>query len=86
MKKERKYPVGVFKSRRPRMTNHAGRTWDSFYLILPDGSRHPQGAYLDTTWGSYFYFQDELGQWWSGRLYDFNDGGTVTVDLRKRLT
>jgi len=63
----RRFPKGIFKSRRPRMTNRRGRTWDRFGLIMSDGSNHTVGAHLDTTWGSYFYFQDELAQWNGGQ-------------------
>lgn len=49
-----KYP-GTFKTKRPKMSDHAGRTWDCWDLILPDGSLGE--AWLDTTRGEYFYFR-----------------------------
>ena len=55
---------------------------------MPDGL--VREAWLDTTWGEYFYFRvvekDEYGhdfhQWYSGRIYDYAVPNSCRFDLR----
>lgn len=44
----------VVKCKRPKFSNHRGRTWDTFIIFL-DGEE--LRVHLDTTWGEYIYFQ-----------------------------
>jgi hypothetical protein len=77
-----KLPKGISKCRRPKMTNVRGRTWDQCELVLPDGTETK--AYLDTTWGTYFYFQ--TGEdWHCGKIDAFkvDDDRTLKIDLRQ---
>ncbi len=81
-----KFPKGITKSPRPKMSNHAGRTWDQCCVILPDGKEIT--GWLDTTWGTRFHFEIE-GLWRSGKIYHFEQTGPstnlyiYTADLRK---
>lgn len=63
-----KFPKGVTRCRRPLMREHRGRTWDSAELTLPDGRIIL--AYLDTTWGTRFYFELDF-IWRSAPIDDF---------------
>lgn len=45
---------GSRKTKRPRMTEHRGRTWDRCEGIAADGSRRT--GYYDTSWGAFFYW------------------------------
>lgn len=59
---EYKRIVNAFKTRRPKMTSHRGRTWD--YVGRTENGID---VLMDTTWGAYGYFKDANGQW-----YKFN--------------
>jgi len=50
----------AYKCHRPKMTNHAGRTWDSLGYVEIDDKKHK--AFCDTTWGWYGYFS--IGELW----------------------
>jgi len=41
-------------TRKPKMSDHKGATWDYIHIVLKDGKRIK--GYLDTTWGNYVYF------------------------------
>lgn len=56
------YPKGCTKTARPKMTNHRGRTWDSWKLLMPDGRE--SFGFLDTSWGENFYWMDTRGGCW----------------------
>jgi len=83
MPKPMKYPKGVWKTERPKMTDHRGRTWDVGDLTLPDG--RVILAHLDTTWGWYFYFEVD-GVWRKAKIDDFDAsvGMSLKFDLRDR--
>lgn len=66
-------------ARRPKMTDHFGRTWDTIRVILPDGER-VQG-YLDTTWGAFIYFM--MDNKWKKTRVEEADGDKWILDLRK---
>lgn len=72
-----RFPKGVRKTSRPKMTNVRGRTWDVCDVILPDGEKIR--GHLDYTWGTNFYFEVD-GSWYRGPIYDFE-----TVNLRTML-
>lgn len=78
-----KFPKNIYKTQKPRMSNHRGRTWDCFNLVLPDGTK--TDAHLDTTWGDFFYFVHE-GQWFKGRLATFHTMMNETIRLDKPET
>lgn len=75
------FPKGIRRCEAPRRTNHRGRTWDAWDLILPDGTII--NGFLDTTWGTRFYFQID-GVWRCGAIADFEQGRqhTAWFDLR----
>lgn len=78
---------GLRKVRRPRMTNHRGRTWDTCYVKMPDGA--DGRGWLDTTWGTRFYVEHN-GQWYAGQIAEFETTsgahGILRCDLRHRQT
>lgn len=57
----------AYECREPKLTQHAGRTWERFPIKL--SRRHdPEitmwiDAWLDTTWGKYWYFEWQDGKW-----------------------
>lgn len=78
------YPKGCTKTARPLMTNHRGRTWDSWRLMLPDGRK--TFGHLDTSWGENFYWLDQRhGYWMKAKIDDFKieNGGSPFFDLRE---
>ncbi len=74
-----KFPKDVRAAKRPSRRNHAGRTWDTCTVVLPDG-REIEG-HLDTTWSLYFYFELD-GAWKRGDIGLHERGGALTMDLR----
>lgn len=77
-----KFPKGVIKvTGRPTLRNHAGRTWDSCDVILPNG-REILG-HQETTWSSYFYFEFER-RWYRAPWAQFEVPRTraLIYDLR----
>lgn len=80
------FPVGIHKTKHPKMKNHRGRTWDTGKCILPDGIE--TDGWLDTTWGEYFYFIHE-NQWYKGSIVDYDktgSGWSLIFDLRPKIT
>lgn len=74
------YPKGVRRTTAPKRTFHRGRTWDSWWALLPRG--YKVLAHLDTTWGTHFYWQDPIdGGWRKAEIYAFDVG--ETFDLRE---
>ncbi len=74
---------GVTKTKRPRMTNHRGRTWDCGTVVLHDGTT--LHAHLDTSWGTRFYFVID-GQWYVAPIARYEQPGMareLIFDLRK---
>lgn len=64
----------IIKCKKPKMSNHRGRTWDKCDLIFQDGTVGE--GYLDTTWGSYVYFHDNvMVQWYKFEFSKFMDIG-----------
>lgn len=66
-----KFPAGITKSARPKMSNHRGRTWDQGRVTLPNGDEI--ACYYDTTWGTRFYFEIDA-QWFVGDISAFDSG------------
>lgn len=68
----RPFPVGVRKVAKPKMNDHAGRTWDRCDVYLPDGRKIV--GFLDTTWGTRFYFQPDGwgGDWYAASIDNFD--------------
>lgn len=76
-----KFPKGIHKTRKPKMTDHRGRTWDYCRVVLPDGKMID--GYFDTSWGTRFYFEHE-GVWRSGDIHAWDKGSNCVVcDLTK---
>lgn len=77
-----KFPKGITKARKPKMTNHRGRTWDYCEVILPSGEKID--GWLDTSWGTRFYFAHE-GVWYCGSLHVWHNEGfnKVVCNLTK---
>jgi hypothetical protein len=46
--------IPVVKCKRPKFSDHGGRTWDSGSVII---NGETIKVFLDTTWGHYIYFQ-----------------------------
>jgi len=66
--------VNIVKCKRPKFSNHRGRTWDSGKIQINEVIFNP---WLDTTWGEYLYFIYE-NQWykvkmWGGDSWDDSD-------------
>jgi len=59
----------LIKTRRPKFSNHRGRTWDCEIKVVNDIEVE---FWLDTTWGFYFYFQWE-DQWYKVLMLNFID-------------
>lgn len=57
--------VRVIKTKRPKFGGK-GRTWDSEYKTI---NNERVEVFLDTTWGSYAYFQKN-GQWYKFQHLD----------------
>jgi hypothetical protein len=66
------FPKGVKKVRKPKMRDHAGRTWDQCDVYLPDGQKVV--GFLDTTWGTRFYFTTGgwPAMWFAASIDDFD--------------
>lgn len=69
----------VYNTSAPKMTNHAGRTWDHAYVTLPNGEKVK--AHFDTTWGEFFYFQMD-GKWYRGSV-EYQIPNSWNFDIRK---
>jgi hypothetical protein len=67
-KKGKKYIA--FGCKKPKMSWHAGRTWDhtNSVIVDKDGRDVNVRFYIDTTWGQNLYF-DFNGRWYSLSLY-----------------
>lgn len=79
-----KFPKGIHKTRKPKMKEHRGRTWDSCKVILPN--KLEIEGYLDTTWGTRFYFPYE-NNWYVGGLFEWDNSGgrgSVCCDLTQQ--
>lgn len=78
------YPKGIRLAKPPKRTAHFGRTWDSWTLLMMNGAT--SYAYLDTTWGTRFYFQGFDGQWRSGPIDDYKveEGRSAFIDMREQ--
>ncbi len=62
--------VPVVKTKRPKFSDHGGRSWDYGYILI-DGEEFK--AHLDTTWGQCVYFQyGETNQWYKMRMFSNN--------------
>jgi len=55
--------IRAYACKRPKMTDHRGRAWDSFGKVIIDGKEYR--ALCDTTWGWYAYFEKD------GKCYKF---------------
>jgi hypothetical protein len=44
--------ISLIKTKRPKMTEHRGRTWDTISVII---NGVEQDMWLDTSWGDYGY-------------------------------
>ena len=73
-----KFLTGVRAAKKPKMTNHRGRTWDTSDLYLPNGETTP--AWFDTSWGERFYFIFD-DRWYSAPVH-FQIPGESDFDLR----
>ena len=49
-------------AKRPKMSSHGGKTWDSISITLPDGTKTE--GYVDTTWGQNVYFKHKESNKW----------------------
>lgn len=81
MPRDPRFPKGVYKTRRPKMTDHRGRTWGAVDVFLLDGTKVT--GYIDFTWGFYVYFQNEEGVWYSFEHSNFHWPNDYTLDLRR---
>ena len=70
---------GSVKCKRPRMTDHRGRTWDQCDVIDAQGVKLT--GYLDTTWGHFFYFFTGT-EWPKASIDRFMQGRDNTADFR----
>lgn len=57
--------LNVSKCKKPKMSDHRGRTWDTGKLIINEKETK---VWLDTTWGEYIYFQIE-SNWYKVRMF-----------------
>lgn len=74
---ERKIGIDLAKCKKPKMTDHRGRTWDHGYIWI-DGEKIK--VWLDTTWGDYLYFiyKDE---WRKVRMQNSNPFAGPRYDI-----
>ena len=73
--------IKIYKTKKPKMTDCFGRTWDSIKTILPSGEE--TRGYLDTTWGQNVYFCLN-GEWKKTDVQNINDRQRL-LDLRQRV-
>lgn len=73
-----KFLPGVRACKRPKMSNHRGRTWDQATVTLPGGEQVT--CYTDTTWGARFYFP--FGDRWYSAPVNYQICGSLDFDLR----
>jgi len=72
-----KAPVNIPKCKKPKMSDHRGRTWDVGKIII-DGVKTE--VLLDTTWGEYLYFVYN-NAWHKVRMYNANPFAGIRYDI-----
>jgi hypothetical protein len=75
-----KVKVPVQKCKQPKFRNVAfGRTWDTDTIYIDGVAKK---VHLDTTWGTYLYFQDENNRWYKLRMFSepYAKGGGYNID------
>lgn len=63
--------IKIKNTKKPKMRNVNGRTWDVEIAKMDGKEKH---LYLDTTWGSRFYVEND-GKWYSGEVWDLEKIG-----------